>query len=487
LIEAIADKDDSIMEKYLDGKEIAEEELKSAIRKATLSLGVLPVLCGAAFKNKGVPQLLDAVIDFLPSPTDIPSIQGINPQSGKEEERKTDQEAPFSALAFKIATDPFVGQLSFFRIYSGVLKSGSYVHNSNKGHKERIGRIMKMHADKRENIDEVSAGDICAVIGLKKTTTGDTLCDESHPIVLESMKFPEPVISIAIEPNTKAEQNKLGDSLNKLMQEDPTFKIRTDEETGQTIMLGMGELHLEVLVERLRSEFGIVANISKPQVAFKETITRKVEAEGKFIRQSGGRGQYGHVKIIIEPVDEPIENLEFVNKIVGGSIPKEYINPVKKGITESMESGIMAGYPMINLKVTLYDGSFHDVDSSEIAFKVAGSMALKNGCKKAGPVLLEPLMAVEVIVPEKFMGDVIGKLNAKRAKISEMTDRAGAKVIKALVPLGEMFGYATDIRSLTQGRGSFTMEFAKYSELPQALAEEIIAKLGLSEKEKIAV
>ncbi len=487
LIEAIADKDDSIMEKYLDGKEITVEELKSALRKATLSLGVLPVLCGAAFKNKGVPQLLDAVVDYLPSPTDIPSIKGINPQSGKEEERKTDQDAPFSALAFKIATDPFVGQLSFFRIYSGVLKSGSYVHNSTRGHKERIGRIMKMHADKRENIDEVSAGDICAVIGLKKTTTGDTLCNESHPIVLESMKFPEPVISIAIEPNTKAEQNKLGDSLNKLMQEDPTFKIKTDEETGQTIMLGMGELHLEVLVERLRSEFGIVANISKPQVAFKETITRKVESEGKFVRQSGGRGQYGHVKIIMEPADEPSENLEFINKIVGGAIPKEYINPVKKGITEGMESGITAGYPMINLKVTLVDGSYHDVDSSEIAFKIAGSMALKDGCKKAGPVLLEPIMAVEVIIPEKFMGDVIGKLNAKRAKINEMTDRAGAKVIKALVPLGEMFGYATDIRSLTQGRGSFTMEFAKYSELPQAIAEEIIAKIGLSEKEQIAV
>ena len=486
LLEAISDKNESIMEKYLDGEKVSIKELKEAIRKSTLTLGILPVLCGAAFKNKGVQQLLDALIDFLPSPFDIPSIQGINPRSGKEEERKTDNSAPFSALAFKIMTDPFVGQLAFFRVYSGKLKSGSYVYNSTKNHKERIGRIMKMHADKREDVDEIHAGDICGVIGLKKTMTGDTLCDASHPIILESMKFPEPVISIAIEPGTKAEQNKLGESLNKLLREDPTFKIKTDEETGQTIMLGMGELHLEVLVERLKREFGINANISKPQVAYKETINNQVEAEGKFVRQSGGRGQYGHAKIVLEPNEKTGGGFEFVNKIVGGVIPKEYIPAIKKGMVEAMESGILAGYPLINLKVTLIDGSFHEVDSSEMAFKVAGSMALKEGCKKAQPVLLEPVMTVELVVPEQFMGDVISHLNSKRAKISELTDRAGAKVIKALVPLGEMFGYATDIRSMTQGRGSFTMEFSKYSELPQAISEQIVAKAGM-EKEPVAV
>ena len=486
LLEAISDKNESIMEKYLDGEKVSIKELKEGIRKSTLTLGILPVLCGAAFKNKGVQQLLNALIDFLPSPFDIPSIQGINPRSGKEEERKTDNGAPFSALAFKIMTDPFVGQLAFFRVYSGKLKSGSYVYNSTKNHKERIGRIMKMHADKREDVDEIHAGDICGVIGLKKTMTGDTLCDASHPIILESMKFPEPVISIAIEPGTKAEQNKLGESLNKLLREDPTFKIKTDEETGQTIMLGMGELHLEVLVERLKREFGINANISKPQVAYKETINNQVEAEGKFVRQSGGRGQYGHAKIVLEPNEKTGGGFEFVNKIVGGVIPKEYIPAIKKGMVEAMESGILAGYPLINLKVTLIDGSFHEVDSSEMAFKVAGSMALKEGCKKAQPVLLEPVMTVELVVPEQFMGDVISHLNSRRAKISELTDRAGAKVIKALVPLGEMFGYATDIRSMTQGRGSFTMEFSKYSELPQAISEQIIAKAGM-EKEPVAV
>ena len=486
LLEAISDENESIMEKYLNGEKVSIQELKEAIRKSTLTLGILPVLCGAAFKNKGVQQLLDALIDFLPSPFDIPSIQGINPRSGKEEERKTDNSAPFSALAFKIMTDPFVGQLAFFRVYSGKLKSGSYVYNSTKNHKERIGRIMKMHADKREDVDEIHAGDICGVIGLKKTMTGDTLCDASHPIILESMKFPEPVISIAIEPGTKAEQNKLGESLNKLLREDPTFKIKTDEETSQTIMLGMGELHLEVLVERLKREFGINANISKPQVAYKETINNQVEAEGKFVRQSGGRGQYGHAKIVLEPNEKTGGGFEFVNKIVGGVIPKEYIPAIKKGMVEAMESGILAGYPLINLKVTLIDGSFHEVDSSEMAFKVAGSMALKEGCKKAQPVLLEPVMTVELVVPEQFMGDVISHLNSKRAKISELTDRAGAKVIKALVPLGEMFGYATDIRSMTQGRGSFTMEFSKYSELPQAISEQIIAKAGM-EKEPVAV
>ena len=486
LLEAISDENESIMEKYLNGEKVSIQELKEAIRKSTLTLGILPVLCGAAFKNKGVQQLLDALIDFLPSPFDIPSIQGINPRSGKEEERKTDNSAPFSALAFKIMTDPFVGQLAFFRVYSGKLKSGSYVYNSTKNHKERIGRIMKMHADKREDVDEIHAGDICGVIGLKKTMTGDTLCDAGHPIILESMKFPEPVISIAIEPGTKAEQNKLGESLNKLLREDPTFKIKTDEETSQTIMLGMGELHLEVLVERLKREFGINANISKPQVAYKETINNQVEAEGKFVRQSGGRGQYGHAKIVLEPNEKTGGGFEFVNKIVGGVIPKEYIPAIKKGMVEAMESGILAGYPLINLKVTLIDGSFHEVDSSEMAFKVAGSMALKEGCKKAQPVLLEPVMTVELVVPEQFMGDVISHLNSRRAKISELTDRAGAKVIKALVPLGEMFGYATDIRSMTQGRGSFTMEFSKYSELPQAISEQIIAKAGM-EKEPVAV
>ena len=486
LLEAISDENESIMEKYLEGKEVSVKELKEAIRKSILTLGILPVLCGAAFKNKGVQQLLDAVIDFLPSPFDIPSIKGINPRSGKEEERKTDNSAPFSALAFKIMTDPFVGQLAFFRVYSGKLKAGSYVYNSTKEHKERVGRIMKMHADKREDINEIHAGDICGVIGLKKTLTGDTLCDINHPIILESMKFPEPVISIAIEPGTKAEQHKLGESLNKLMKEDPTFKIKSDEETGQTIMLGMGELHLEVLVERLKREFNINANVSKPQVAYKETIKKQVEAEGRFVRQSGGRGQYGHAKIILEPGEKPGAGFEFVDKIVGGAIPREYIPAVKKGIAEAMESGILAGYPLINIKVTLIDGSFHEVDSSEMAFKIAGSMAFKEGCKKAQLVLLEPIMLVEIVVPEQFMGDVIANLNSKRAKINELTDRAGAKVIKALVPLGEMFGYATDIRSMTQGRASFTMEFSKYSELPQAVGEQIIAKSGM-EKEPVAV
>ena len=383
-------------------------------------------------------------------------------------------------------TDHFVGQLAFFRVYSGKLKAGSYVYNSTKEHKKRVGRIMKMHADKREDINEIHAGDICGVIGLKKTLTGDTLCDINHPIILESMKFPEPVISIAIEPGTKAEQHKLGESLNKLMKEDPTFKIKSDEETGQTIMLGMGELHLEVLVERLKREFNINANVSKPQVAYKETIKKQVEAEGRFVRQSGGRGQYGHAKIILEPGEKPGAGFEFVDKIVGGAIPREYIPAVKKGIAEAMESGILAGYPLINIKVTLIDGSFHEVDSSEMAFKIAGSMAFKEGCKKAQLVLLEPIMLVEIVVPEQFMGDVIANLNSKRAKINELTDRAGAKVIKALVPLGEMFGYATDIRSMTQGRASFTMEFSKYSELPQAVGEQIIAKSGM-EKEPVAV
>ena len=487
LLEAIADNDESIMEKYLEEKEVSAAELKSAIRKATLNLWVLPIFCGAAFKNKGVQQLLDSVIDYLPSPLDIPSMKGINPRSEKEEERKADKNEPFSALAFKIMTDPFVGQLAFFRVYSGKLKSGSYVYNSTKEHKERIGRIMKMHADKREDIGEICAGDICGVIGLKKTMTGDTLCDANHPIILESMKFPEPVISIAIEPGTKAEQNKLGESLNKLLKEDPTFKVKSDEETGQTIMLGMGELHLEVLVERLKREFSINANVSKPQVAYKETIKKQVEAEEKFIRQSGGRGQYGHVKIILEPSENPEGSFEFVDKIVRGVIPKEYIPAVKKGISESMESGILAGYPVINFKVALIDGSFHEVDSSEMAFKIAGSMAFKKACKKANPVLLEPIMAVEIVVPEQFMGDVIANLNSKRGKISELADRAGAKVIKALVPLSEMFGYATGIRSMTQGRASFIMEFSEYGELPQANSEQIIAKAGLMEKETVAV
>lgn len=487
LIEALADKNDSIMEKYIEGKEVPVDEIKKTIRDWTLTYKILPVFCGAAFKNKGVQQLLDAVIDYLPSPVDVPSIKGINPISKKEEERKSGDNAPFSALVFKIMTDPFVGQLAFSRIYSGKLKSGTYVYNSTKNIKERIGRIMKMHANKREEIDEISSGDICAVIGLKKTITGDTLCDVDHPIVLESMKFPEPVISIAIEPSTKAEQNKLGESLNKLLKEDPTFKVKSDEETGQTIMLGMGELHIEVLVERLRREFGINANISKPQVAYKETIRKKMGSEGKFIRQSGGRGQYGHVKIIIEPIGEGKSGFEFVNKIVGGSIPKDYIPAIRKGIEDAMETGVIAGYPLMDIKVTLIDGSFHEVDSSEMAFKIAGSMAFKEGCKKALPVLLEPIMAVEVMTPEQFMGDTIANLNSKRAQISEMEDRVGAKLIKAMVPLGEMFGYATDIRSMTQGRGSFSMEFSKYSELPHAVSKEIITKAGICEKEKVAV
>jgi elongation factor G len=476
LISAIADYDDVIMEKYLEGREIGEEEIKRALRKATIDIKVIPVLCGSSFKNKGVQPLLDAVVDFLPSPIDIEAVKGVNPRTNAEDTRKTDDAEPVSALAFKIMTDPFVGQLTFIRVYSGCLNAGSYVYNSTKDKKERIGRLLKMHANKREEIKELYAGDIGAVVGLKDTFTGDTLSDEAKPIILEAMTFPEPVISIAIEPKTKADQEKLGVSLNKLATEDPSFRVKTDEETGQTIISGMGELHLEIIVDRLLREFNVEANVGKPQVAYREALTKKVEVEGKYIRQSGGRGQYGHVWLELEPL-EPGKGYEFVNKIVGGVVPKEYIPAVEKGVREAMENGVMAGYPMVDLRATIFDGSYHDVDSSEMAFKIAGSMALKEGAAKAGPVLLEPIMAVEVVTPDEFMGDVMGDLNSRRGRIMGMNARAGAQVIEAQVPLAQMFGYATDLRSKTQGRATYTMQFSHYEQVPKTVAEEIIAKV----------
>src|SRR3990172_461901 len=476
LLEAAADCDESIMEKYLDGREITETELRQAIRKAGLELKLVPILCGASFKNKGVQSLLDAVVDYLPPPLDVPPVRGKHPTTQEEEERPASDEAPFSALAFKIMTDPFVGTLTFFRVYSGVLFSGSSVYHSTKGKRERIGRLLKMHANKREEIKEVYAGDIAAAVGLRTATTGDTLCDENHPIILESIDFPEPVISIAIEPKSKADQEKLGLSLQKLTTEDPSFRVRTDEETGQTIISGMGELHLEIIVDRLLREFKVEANVGKPQVAYRETIKGKVESEGKYIRQTGGRGQYGHVWIEVEP-KAPGEGFEFENDIVGGSIPREYIPAVEKGIKEALDSGVLAGYPVVDIKVRLFDGSYHDVDSSEMAFKIAGSMAFKDGAKRATPVLLEPVMALEVIVPEEYMGDVIGDINSKRGKILGVRPRSGAQVITAEVPLSEMFGYATDLRSLTQGRALFTMQFARYEEAPRNIAEQIVAKV----------
>ena len=486
LIEAAAEQNDIFMEKYIGGEELSIDEIESGIRKGVLMLKLTPVLCGASFKNKAVQPLLDAIVRYLPSPLDITSVKGINPQTGKEEIRKADDNEPFSALAFKIMNDPFVGHLTFFRVYSGILTSGSYIYNPVRNIRERIGRLVKMHANKREDIDEIRAGDIGAAVGLRKTLTGDTLCSEDRPVVLESMQFPEPVISVAIEPKTKAEQDKLGDSLNKLAQEDPTFKVRVDDETGQTIISGMGELHLEVLVDRLRREFNINANVSKPNVSYKETIRKIVEAEGKFIRQSGGRGQYGHVWIRIEP-QEAGKGFEFEKEIVGGVIPREYIPAVGKGIIEAMESGVLAGYPVVDVKVTLFDGSFHEVDSSEMAFKIAGSIAFKNGCKKANPVILEPIMDVEVVVPDEYMGDVIGDLNSRRGKITEMEQRGNARVIRAFVPLSEMFGYATDLRSETQGRATYTMQFSYYDEVPRVLSEEIISKATGGLREKIAV
>ncbi|MBE3587512.1 MAG: elongation factor G [Thermoanaerobacteraceae bacterium] len=475
LLEAVAEADEELMIKYLEGEELTEEEIKRGIRKATLAVKMIPVLCGSSFKNKGVQPLLDAIVDFLPAPTDIPAVRGLNPETGDEDQRVAGDDQPFSALAFKIMADPYVGKLTFFRVYSGKLTSGSYVFNSTKNRRERIGRILRMHANHREEVSEAFAGDIVAAVGLKDTTTGDTLCDEKHPIVLESMEFPEPVISVAIEPKTKADQDKMGLALSRLAEEDPTFRMHTDPETGQTIIAGMGELHLEIIVDRLLREFKVEANVGRPQVAYKETIRRKVKAEGKFVRQSGGRGQYGHVVVEIEP-REPGSGYAFVNKIVGGVVPKEYIPAVDSGVREAMENGVLAGYPMIDIQVTLVDGSYHEVDSSDMAFKIAGSMALKNGASKAEPVLLEPIMKVEVVVMEEYMGDVIGDLNSRRGRIEEMERRGSAQVIHGYVPLAEMFGYATDLRSRTQGRGTYTMQFSHYEEVPRQIAEGIISR-----------
>ncbi|MFN3396542.1 MAG: elongation factor G [Thermodesulfovibrionales bacterium] len=476
MLEALADVDENIMEKFLGGEEITEEEIKRAIRKGTIEMRITPVLCGSAFKNKGVQMLLDAIVDYLPSPLDIPPVRGTNPSDGSEIERKASPDEPFAALAFKIMTDPYVGQLTFIRVYSGVLSAGSYVYNSTKDTKERIGRLLRMHANKREEVKEVAAGDIAAAVGLKNTLTGDTLCDEKAPIILEAIEFPEPVISVAIEPKTKADQEKLSQSLAKLAQEDPSFRVSFDEETGQTIIAGMGELHLEIIVDRLLREFKVSANVGKPQVAYKETIRAAAKAEGKFVRQSGGRGQYGHVVIEIEPA-ETGKGFEFVNKIVGGTIPKEYIPAVEKGIKEALDSGVLAGYPVVDVKATLFDGSYHEVDSSEMAFKIAGSMAFKEAAKKAKPVLLEPIMSVEVVTPEEYMGDVMGDLNARRGKIQSMEKRGNSQVIRAEVPLSEMFGYATDLRSKTQGRATYTMQFSRYEEVPRNISDAIIAKV----------
>lgn len=477
LLEAVAETNEDFMMKYLEGEEISEEELKAAIRKATVNVEFFPVLCGSAFKNKGIQLLLNAVIDYLPSPVDVPAIKGTNPDMEEDDERHPSDEEPFSALAFKVMSDPYVGRLTFFRVYSGTLQSGSYILNSTKGKRERIGRILQMHANHREEISEIYAGDIAAAIGLKDTTTGDTLCDENHKIILESMEFPEPVIHIAIEPKTKAGQEKMGIALQKLAEEDPTFRTHTDEETGQTIISGMGELHLDIIVDRLLREFKVEANVGKPQVAYKETIKKGAKAEVKYARQSGGRGQYGHVLIELEP-QEPGKGYEFVNKITGGAIPKEYIEPVNQGIQESMQNGIIAGYPVLDVKVTLYDGSYHEVDSSEMAFKIAGSMAFKDGMKKAEPVLLEPMFKIEVVVPEEYMGDVMGDINSRRGRIEGMEPRAGAQVIRGYVPLSEMFGYATDLRSKTQGRGVYTMQFDHYEEVPKSIAQDIIDGKG---------
>ncbi len=485
LIESVSDVDDAIMEKFLGGEEVTRNEIMAALRKGTLDNRFAPILCGAAFKNKGVQQLLDAVIDFLPSPQERKTISGINPNTQKEEVRRLDSKDPLSGLTFKIMTDPFVGQLAFVRIYSGTLTSGSYVYNSTKNARERVGRILRMHANKREEVESVQAGDIAAVIGLKKSYTGDTLCDQEKPIILEAITFPEPVISVAIEPKTKAEQDKLSDCLVKLLQEDPTFKVRVDPDTNQTVISGMGELHLEILVDRMRREFSLDVDVSKPQVAYKETITKSVEHETKYVKQSGGRGQYGHVVILVEP-REAGSGFEFVNKIVGGAIPREFIPAVQKGVVEAMSRGIMCGYPTVDISVTLLDGSYHDVDSSEMAFKICASMAFQEACKKGSPQLLEPVMEVEVVTPDDFMGDVIGKLNSKRGKIKDLADRAGAKVIRAEVPLSGMFGYSTDLRSATQGRANYSMEFAKYDGVPAAIAEELIAK-ATGSKEKLAV
>ena len=480
LVENVVEQDEELMEKYFEGEEPTVEQMKKVIRKATIANEMVPICCGTSYRNKGVQPLLDAIIDFMPAPTDIESIRGVNPETEEEEARHSSDSEPFSALAFKIATDPFVGKICFFRVYSGTVDAGASVYNTCKDNKERMGRILQMHANHREDLDTCYAGDIAAAVGLKNTTTGDTLCDEKHPIILESMNFPEPVIRVAIEPKTKAGQEKMGIALAKLAEEDPTFRCYTDEETGQTIIAGMGELHLEIIVDRLLREFKVEANVGAPQVAYKESIRSKVDHECKYKRQSGGSGQYGHVKIIVEP-NESGKGYEFINAVTGGSIPKEFIGPVDMGIQGALQAGVLAGYPVVDVKVTLYDGSYHEVDSSEMAFKIAGSMAFKEACRKANPVLLEPIMKVTVLVPEDYMGDVIGDLNARRGEIQGFEDRSGIKQINARVPLGDMFGYATDLRSKTQGRGQYVMEPDGYKEVPKSIAEKIISSRAKAE------
>ncbi|MBF1709733.1 MAG: elongation factor G [Streptococcus sp.] len=477
LVEAVAETDEALMERYLEGEEISEAELKEAIRKATCAVEFYPVLCGSAFKNKGVQLMLDAVVDYLPSPLDVPSIKGIDPNTDQETERHSSDEEPFSALAFKVMTDPFVGRLTFFRVYSGTLQSGSYVKNSTKGKRERVGRILQMHANSRQEIPEVFSGDIAAAVGLKDTTTGDTLCDEKAEVILESMEFPDPVIEVAIEPKSKADQDKMGIALQKLAEEDPTFRAYTNQETGETVIAGMGELHLDIIVDRMRREFKVEANVGAPQVSYRETFRASTQAEGKFVRQSGGKGQYGHVWIEFTPNEEGA-GFEFENAIVGGVVPREYIPAVEAGLKDAMENGVLAGYPLVDIKAKLYDGSYHDVDSSETAFKVAASMALKAAAKKAQPAILEPMMAVEITVPEEYFGDVMGHVNARRGRVEGSEVRGNAQIVKGMIPLSEMFGYATTLRSATQGRGTFSMTFDHYEDVPKSIAEEIIKKNG---------
>mgnify|MGYP000904316015 FL=1 len=477
LVEAVAETDEELMERYLEGEEISEAELKAAIRKATCAVEFYPVLCGSAFKNKGVQLMLDAVVDYLPSPLDVPSIKGVDPNTDQETERHSSDEEPFSALAFKVMTDPFVGRLTFFRVYSGTLQSGSYVKNSTKGKRERVGRILQMHANSRQEIPEVFSGDIAAAVGLKDTTTGDTLCDEKAEVILESMEFPDPVIEVAIEPKSKADQDKMGIALQKLAEEDPTFRAYTNQETGETVIAGMGELHLDIIVDRMRREFKVEANVGAPQVSYRETFRASTQAEGKFVRQSGGKGQYGHVWIEFTPNEEGA-GFEFENAIVGGVVPREYIPAVEAGLKDAMENGVLAGYPLVDIKAKLYDGSYHDVDSSETAFKVAASMALKAAAKKAQPAILEPMMAVEITVPEEYFGDVMGHVNARRGRVEGSEVRGNAQIVKGMIPLSEMFGYATTLRSATQGRGTFSMTFDHYEDVPKSIAEEIIKKNG---------
>ena len=482
LMEACAEQDDELMEKFFETGELTPEEMKKAIRKGTLAMKMNPVLCGSSYKNRGVQHLLDAIVDYLPSPIDVDHVKGINPETDQEEERKTDDDEPFAGLAFKMVADPFVGKLAYFRVYSGSLAAGSYVYNSTKGKKERVGRLVLMHANHREEIDRIYSGDICAIVGLKDTTTGDTLCDEDHPIILEKMEFPEPVIQVAIEPKTKAGQEKMTLALLKLAEEDPTFKFYTDKETGQTIIAGMGELHLEIIVDRLLREFKVEATVGKPQVSYKETFRKAVDAEGMYKRQSGGKGQYGHCKVRFEPL-EPGKGFEFVDETVGGSIPKEYIEPIRKGIEEASKNGYLAGYEMVDFKATVYDGSYHDVDSSEMAFKIAGSLAFKDGMKKANPVLLEPIMKVEIVTPEDYFGDLMGNVSSRRGTILGTEDRNGSKVIDSFIPLSEMFGYATELRSRTQGRGQFTMQFDHFNECPKSISEKIIGERAVKRDE----